>query len=69
MKIVTIWSRKEEIQSEYQFNHISDGFDPDTKTPPACTPDQAKAWKNADWLGEEGVMDNSGKVKPLRSYE
>lgn len=60
--IITKWYRqvkdKETGELIWDFNHISDGFDPAQTIPTAVSADQEKGWGKSKWKSIPGQLVN-----------
>lgn len=52
--VVTKWFR--DVGDGPQFNHISNGYNPDHETPAWVSEEQRKAWVNSIWAPERGEL-------------
>lgn len=54
--IVTKWYR--DTGDGLEFNHISNGFNPDHETPAWVSEDQRKTWTNQLWAPKQGKLED-----------
>ncbi len=59
---ITVWYRDQHDDKGFQFNHISDGFNPSATEPIAVSKEQKTVWKGAFWDKEEAYLQD-GCVK------
>ena len=63
---LTVWYRDQHDGKGFQFNHISDGFNPSATEPVAMSKEQKTAWKGAYWNKEEAYLQG-GCVKRVHA--